>query len=145
MFLILCLKLGKFLFKSPVKAQVSNYLKNENTFFLLFGAFHVGLVLLNVFFNVDVKLSDDIRYLAVAREILSFDLSAFDPVNNCVTAPGYSIFLAITSFLTHFNPIGIALLQALLFLFSAYKLIFALAQTNFIRNSMVKWYLQLFA
>jgi hypothetical protein len=86
------------------------------------------LVLMNCFLTILTQkiyhytpVIDGFRYLEMARQYSHFNF--FDPYTNCVARPLYPIFLAIFGSVVSYNLIFIALVQSLLFCFSALLLV----------------------
>ncbi|MCU0417987.1 MAG: hypothetical protein MUE33_12465 [Cytophagaceae bacterium] len=78
---------------------------------------HIVLVF-SFLYIFDYKQENDAwRYKMVADEFASFTFH-FSPEMHCNTAPGYPLFLAILKPITRHNIYMIALMQALLFLYS---------------------------
>lgn len=84
---------------------------------ILIGSIHIILVIIFIIiFNFEHG-GDTSRYIQVANEFASFNFS-FSASANCNTAPGYPFFLAILKPLTSHNKYLIAIVQALIFIFT---------------------------
>lgn len=105
---------------------------------LFFGIICIHLIL--VIFNMIVysyeQTGDSQRYIIAARELTSFTFN-FDPTVNCYTAPGYPLFLALTSIITQYNKFGIAIIQSLLFCSAIFYLLTELNKKGIVSQSLI--------
>ena len=62
--------------------------------FLLLSVLHILLVQVDLLVYRHGLTPYSQRYLSVADEFASLDIASADPAKNCVTAPGYPLFLA---------------------------------------------------
>lgn len=96
--------------------------------FLIITLLHLLLVMAAIIAFSYEQTADAARYLWVANEFASLGNWTFDPAQNCNTAPGYPIFLAIIKPFTQHNKLLIALLQSLLYSSALYYLLYQLFQ-----------------